>query len=165
MGIVLDVRHLSTIQNIETVPIWARFRCSVSVHPSPSAKHRKNAQMGMVSMLGVCPPHHPLKHRKTAHLGTFSMLCECPPPLHPPNIETAPIWTRFRCLARVHHFFTRRTSKLCPSGHNFDARRASTTSLPARHRSHAQMRMFSMFGVSPPPHLPNLKTIAIWARF
>jgi len=54
----------------------------------------------------------------------------------------------------------------CPPGHVFDAQHASTTSLPAGHWSHAQMHMFSMFSVSPPPpDLLNLEIIAIWADF
>ena len=88
-----------------------------------------------------------------------------------PNIETVPIWARFRCSVSIHHLPTRRaskkcpdehvfdargvhyfpipqTSKPCPSGHGFDARRVSTTSLPAKHRQNAQMGTFSMLGVS-----------------
>jgi len=243
------------------MPIWARFRCSASVYHLLTRRTSKNAYLGMVSMLGICPPFFtrrtskkcpdghgfdawhlsttspaetskncpsghifdalrvsttspPPEHRNRAHLDTVSMLGARPPFLHPPNIEkmprwawfrcsafihypvhhiptcrtskkcpdrhgfdvwdgrqilnikTMPTWACFRCSACVHHLLTRRASKLCPDGRNFDARRASTTSLPAGHRSHAQMHMFSMFGVSPPPpHLPNLKTIAIWARF
>ena len=123
-----DARPLSTVPNIETMPIWARFRCLVSVHHFLTREHRITAQMGMVSMLGVCQPSRTSKlcpfghvfdarhlsttspHRKRAQMGTFSMLGVCPPS---------------------------RTSKLYPFGHVVDARYLSTTSPPAEHRKNA----------------------------
>ena len=144
-----DARRLSTVPNIETVPIWARFRCSPSIHHLPASK--------------TCPDGHVFDARRLSTI---------------PNIETVPIWARCRCSVSIHHLPTRRaskkcpaehvfdargvhyfpiprTSKPCPSGHGFDARRASTTSLPAEHRKNAQMGTFSMLGTSPSPEHRN----------
>jgi len=162
--------HPPTILNIETMPIWARFRCLVSVHHFLTCEHRKIAQMGMVSMLGVCqlsrtsklcPFGHvfdawhlsttspPVEHRKSAQMGTFSILGIYPPPPHPPSI----------CPPS-------RTSKLYPFGHIFNARYLSTTTPPAEHRKNAQMSTFSMLSARPlHPHPPNIKEMPRWARF
>ena len=124
-----DARCLSTVPNIETMPIWAHFRCLVSVHHFLTCEHWKNAQMGMVSMLGVC------------QLSRTSKLC---PFGHIFDVQV------------VHHFPIPRTSKPCPSGHGFDPWRVSTTSLSTEHRKNAQMDMVSMFGICVPPGTSKL---------
>jgi len=127
-------------------------RCPSSPPPPPPSLEKRDG--------GVCllPTTHPSPAftRNTRWRGLCFQL----------NIEKMPRWAWFQCSAFIHypvrHIPTRQTSKKCPPGHNFDAWRASTTSLPAGHRSHAQMRMFS---ACLHHHLPNLEIIAIWARF
>ena len=150
--------------NIETMPVWAHFRCSASVHHLTRRTLKKcpdghgfDAQcLSTILNIEIMPiwahfHNHP-EHRNCAHLGTFSMLCVCPP---------LPI---------------RRTSKKCPDGHGFDARRlsttspaktdghvsdalrVSTTSPPPKHQNHAHLDTVSMLGTRPPLlHLPNIE--------
>ena len=54
--------------SIETMPIWARFRCSASVHHLPTCRASKKCPSGHVSMLGLCRPSRTSKPCPFGHV-------------------------------------------------------------------------------------------------
>jgi len=146
------------LPNIKKCPDGYGFdaQCLFTILSTTSlpAKHRKNAQIGMVLMFSICLPSRTSKPCPPGHVFDARRVCTISLPAEHQNYAQM-------CSARVHYILTSWTSKPCSDAHVFDVQRVSTTIPPAEPQNYCHLGTFLMFGVC--PRAPNFGTMPGWA--